>query len=153
MEDQKKCAHCGELFEVNRRARSAHRFCRGAECQRRRRQLAQKARRARSGIPPPSQVGKRRRADYMREYRERHPQYRDRERELAEARRRGTSAGEDEERVVTEAGLTECAAEVYLVTGLQGGLGLRVVGEAGKTITLGPVGTWGASPGVVTEAG
>lgn len=153
MEEQKKCAHCGELFEVNRRARGAHRFCRRAECQRRRRQLAQKARRGRSGIPPPCQEGRRRRADYMRDYRERHPDYRDRERELAEARRRGTSSGAGEERVVTEAGLTECAAEVYLVTGLQGGLGVRVVGEAGKTITIGPVGTWGALPGVVTEAG
>lgn len=129
--DERPCAHCRAPFRVNPRARKQE-FCGLVECQRERRRLAQKKRRAEKGVPPLSSASRTKRADYMQGYRRSHEGYRRREREAA-ARRRAKSPAE---RVVTEAGLADQPAMVYVLPGPGGSIRLRVATDAGWSATF-----------------
>lgn len=141
MPETPQCVHCGALFEMNYRSRRTHRYCSNEECQKERRRLAQGKRRARKRQggkagkrqgAPMSTAGKRLRATYMREYRRQHLGYRQREMELARARRQPASAP-----VTTppEAASGAVPADVYVTTDEQGGVALRLVTRAGAVFT------------------
>ena len=120
--EQRSCAHCGKQLRVNTRACETHHYCAAAECQRERRRLAQRARRACSPAPP-SEASRASAAAYMKSYRESHAPYRQREREAAERRR-------------NEAGSSDLPAKVYLVSGPGSAVRLRVVSEGGLVVTM-----------------
>jgi hypothetical protein len=120
-----------------------HRHCAIDECQRERRRLAQKARRAQHGGPAVlSAERKKHRAKYMASYREEHAVYRRRERGAAHRRR-----------VVTEAGSNDEPARLYVASRPGEAIRLRVVTEAGRSIELGAAVTSEILGRVVTEAG
>lgn len=150
MEDR-PCARCGAVFRVNPRSGEQHRFCERADCQRERRRLAQKKRRAEKGVPPLSDASRAHRAEYMRAYREERTDYREREREAAARRRSEGTAPPG--RVVTEAGLDGQPARVYVVRGPESGIRLRFVTEAGWSAILGVTEVSAGAGAVVTEAG
>ncbi len=139
MDNQRPCACCGQPFEVNRRARSRHLFCREAACQRERRRRAQQLRRAKQRRARES------RADYMRGYRASRPDYRRREAERAAARRAQRrlrhAETEDPERPPGESpkaaspSVGPWRAFVEVVGGPDGPE-VRVVTEAGFTLRL-----------------
>lgn len=160
--EKRRCACCGEGFEVNPRAKKTHRYCLSEPCQRERRRLAQKARREheRQERARPSRTSRRSRADYMRDYRRHNAAYRERERLRAAARRRdaaalevadlasgrvvtslhvpiptsGTGALTDPAsgRVVTEAGLESAEVRASVVRDRDGNAFLRVVTKSGE---------------------
>ena len=132
--EERACAHCGACFQVDPRGGERHRACARAECQRERRRVAQQQRRKERGVPSiTSESGKKRRAAYMRSYREAEDGYRTREREAAaRRRRRGTGALG----VVTEAESGEELARVYVVPGPGSAIRLHVVTEAGLSVMV-----------------
>lgn len=119
MEDR-PCAHCGELFRVNRRAQSTHSYCSKSECQRERRRVGQLARRARDGRPPLSDAGKAHHTVYMRSYR----------------RRGSASEAEACEESVREAGFAGEPASVFVVRGPGPSIRLRVVTSSGADVVV-----------------
>lgn len=120
------CALCGAPFRINSRARRTHVVCGKAECQRERRRRAQKQRRAKATAESRQEW-----ADYMCAYRREHPDYRERER--AAARRRRVRRN--------EAGSNGLPARVYLAPGPGSGVVLRVVSDAGESVTIRAEGT------------
>lgn len=96
---KRKCSQCGRMFAPSPRAPEQS-YCSEAVCQRARKRLWQKNRMARDGDYRNNQrdaqrVWMQKHPDYWREYRKRHPQYaqrnRERQRERNRARRLGTS--------------------------------------------------------------
>lgn len=107
--------------------------------------MTQQERRAKCGVPAiTSESGKKRRAAYMKAYRQADDDYRTRERELAARRRRGPAvpaAG-----VVTEAESSGERARVYVVPGPGAAIRLHVVTDAGLSVTVGVVDGSEATP-------
>ena len=120
------CAHCGARFRLNPRARRIHHFCSKAECQRERRRRAQKLRRVECPLPSTA-TSRKEWAARMQAYRQAHPDFQEHERVAALERR---LARRD------EAGSSDTPATVYLSSGPGAGVTLRVVGEAGKSVTI-----------------
>ena len=119
-----------------------HQHCARDECQRERRRLAQKARRAKQGSLVLGATRKKFRSEYMAVYRQEHARYRRRQRDAARRRR-----------VVTEAGSNDEPARLYVASRPGEAIRLRVVTEAGRSIELGAKATSEILGRVVTEAG
>lgn len=113
MEDR-PCAHCGQVFRPNPRARATHSHCAKSECQRERRRDSQQRRRARDGRPRMSEDEKARHA----------------------ARMRAKRKSEDKQDGVMEAGSVGEPAIVYVVRGPGPVTRLRVVTKAGPEVVV-----------------